>query len=387
MEIKERLSDISPGAWDACAGADNPFLSHTFLGCLEDSGSVSMETGWAPKHVVIRDAHGEVLACAPLYLKSHSLGEYVFDWNWAEAFERAGGRYYPKLLCAVPFTPATGPRLLVRKDLPEPLTRQLKTRLAQTMASLAQAAHLSGVHANFIPEHDIEIFEAAGFTHRLSIQYHWTNNNYQSFDDFLDDLSSRKRKAIKKERREVHNADLTIERLSAHAITQEHWDAMYDFYLDTSTRKWGHPYLNRAFFHLLGERACERVLLVMAKRNGTYIAGALNLIGTEALYGRYWGCAEEIRYLHFEVCYHQAIEAAIQMGLTRVEAGAQGEHKIARGYLPQFTHSAHAIVDNGLRGAVQDFLKHEKRTIRHELDDLMRQSPFRKRNETDKTCL
>jgi hypothetical protein len=383
-QVLERLADVPRAAWDACAGDENPFVSFDFLSCLEDSGSAAPATGWTPRHIVVKDnATGQILACAPVYLKTHSMGEYVFDWGWAEAYERAGGAYYPKLLCAVPFTPATGPRLLVRGDLPQPLQTELKRLLADTLAGLAERAGVSSFHVNFITDGDAHVLHEALFLPRIGLQYHWKNNAYQSFDDFLNELSSRKRKAIKRERRAVIEAGLSIERLSGSAITEAHWDAMFAFYQDTGSRKWGRPYLNREFFRLLGERLKDRVLLVIAKRphDDAIIAGAFNLIGADALYGRYWGCAEDVAFLHFELCYHQAIEAAIERGLSRVEAGAQGEHKIARGYLPVFTRSAHFIADAGLRDAVAGFCASERRAIEHEFQILVKESPYRQTSD------
>jgi len=378
ISVVERLSDISPQQWDACTGGENPFLSHAFLSSLEDAGCVCAEAGWSSRHVLIKEDGGALLAASPLYLKSNSMGEYVFDWGWAEAYERAGGSYYPKLMAGVPFTPVSGPRLLVRGDLNTTLRRNLKRSLSETMAGAAQGAGLSSLHANFIPDDDVDVFKDAGYLSRVGLQYHWHNCGYGCYDDFLSVLTSRKRKALKKERRiATENNGVSIERLSGDAIRPEHWDALYGFYLDTSTRKWGQPYLNRDFFQLLGERMAERVMLVMASRGGDIIAGALNLIGSDALYGRYWGCKEDIRYLHFEVCYHQAIDAAIELGLARVEAGAQGEHKIARGYVPVLTHSAHFIPDGGFRKAVAQFLDHERRAITHERELLLEESPYR----------
>lgn len=382
VSIVDSLAQVPGGAWDACAGGDNPFLCHDFLSALEHSGCVSAQNGWAPRHVVVRDVAGDVLACAPAYLKGHSAGEYVFDHGWAEAYQRAGGSYYPKLLTAVPFTPVTGPRLLVRSDLNAAVQTRLKHQLAGALKGLTDQADLSSAHANFVPETDLHVLHEAGFLHRLGLQYHWNNNDYSDYSDFLDELSSRKRKALNKERRAVDQADLCIERLTGPAITSAHWDAMYGFYQDTGARKWGQPYLNREAFRLMGERMADRVLLVMAKRGDAIIAGALNLIGSEALYGRYWGCSDDVRYLHFELCYHQSIEFAIERGLKRVEAGAQGEHKIARGYLPTLTHSAHYITNPGLREAVAGFLDHEKRAVRHEFGILMEESPYRKGPDT-----
>jgi len=378
VSVVDGVADVGPAAWDACAGADNPFLSYAFLSALEDAGCVCRESGWTPRHVLIKDEGGALLACAPLYLKGNSMGEYVFDWGWAEAYERAGGAYYPKLVSGVPFTPVTGPRLLVRGDLSPALNQSLKRQLVGAMAGAAQGAGLSSLHVNFIPEGDAQVFKDAGYLGRIGLQYHWDNRDYGTYDDFLAQLSSRKRKALKKERRTAtEDGTIHIERLRGTEITPQHWDALYDFYVDTSTRKWGRPYLNREFFQLLGERMADRVLLVMAMRDGDIIAGALNLIGTDALYGRYWGCKEAVPYLHFEVCYHQAIEAAIELGLARVEAGAQGEHKIARGYLPTLTHSAHFIPDTGFRKAVAQFLDHEHRATQHECQLLLEESPYR----------
>ncbi len=378
ISVAERLADVSRAQWDACAGIDNPFLSYAFLSSLEDAGCVRADAGWSPRHILIKDGNGALLAAAPLYLKSNSMGEYVFDWGWAEAFERAGGSYYPKLMSGVPFTPVTGPRLLVRGELSATLGQNLKRSLAETMAGAAQGAGLSSLHANFIPDEDVDIFKDVGYLTRVGLQYHWRNRGYGCYDDFLGALSSRKRKALKKERRiATQDSGVSIERFSGDAIRPAHWDALYDFYLDTSNRKWGQAYLNRKFFQLLGERMADRVMLVMAKRDGDIIAGALNLVGGDALYGRYWGCKEDIRYLHFEVCYHQAIDAAIELGLARVEAGAQGEHKIARGYVPVLTHSAHFIPDPGFRKAVAQFLEHERRATQHERRLLLQESPYR----------
>lgn len=381
VDVVERLADIGRDAWDACAGAANPFVGFDFLGCLEDTGCAGTEAGWAPRHMVARDGEGRVVGCAPAYLKGHSMGEYVFDWNWADAYERAGGRYYPKLVAAVPFTPATGPRLMARTDLDAAQGAEVRRALAGALAGLTERAGLSSAHVNFITDGDADALHEAGFLPRVGLQYHWKNNNYDSFDDFLGELSSRKRKALKKERKAVHDlcagGELSLEHVGGADLRPEHWDAMHAFYLDTGQRKWGRPYLNREFFHLLGERMADRVLLILAKRDGAYVAGALNLIGADTLYGRYWGCREDIRYLHFELCYHQAIEAAIERGLHTVEAGAQGEHKIARGYLPVLTRSAHFIADPRLREAIGGFLDGETRAIEHERAVLLEESPFR----------
>lgn len=386
VEVLERLADVPGAAWDACAGPANPFVSYAFLSCLEDSGTTAPNTGWAPRHIVIKNNAGEVLACTPTYLKGHSMGEYVFDQGWAQGYDQAGGHYYPKLLTAVPFTPATGPRLLVKAGLPAALKTQLKHQLAQTQVGLVRGANLSSAHVNFIEESDIKALHEAGFIPRIGMQYHWKNNDYGCFDDFLDELTSRKRKAIKKERRAVLEADIRIEHISGDAIKPTHWDALFAFYQDTSQRKWGQAYLNRECFRLLGERMADRVLLIFAKRTtpggDRIIAGALNFIGDDALYGRYWGCSEDVPFLHFELCYHQAIEAAIERGLSRVEAGAQGEHKIARGYLPTLTHSAHFINDDGFREAVTNFTQLERRAIEEDLAALRQESPYRQNEPT-----
>jgi len=378
VEIAERLADIRREDWEACAGSDNPFVSYDFLSSLEESDCASASAGWAPHHILIRDALGQVMACMPLYLKSHSHGEYIFDWSWAEAYERAGGRYYPKLLSAVPFTPVTGPRLLLHPNAP----LGVRAHLLKALTDLADRAHLSSVHLNFIDESDVDEMGEANFLHRTGLQYHWHNQNFSTYGDFLATLTSRKRKALKKERRLALSDDsITIERLSGSDIGTHHWDALYAFYTDTGARKWGQPYLNRDFFRLIGERMADRVLLVMASKDGQIIAGALNFIGTEALYGRYWGCLEEVKYLHFELCYHQAIEAAIERGLKRVEAGAQGEHKIARGYLPVLTHSTHFLTDTGFRTAVAGFLDQERKAVTQQQQVLLKESPYR---QTDK---
>lgn len=378
VDVIECLADVDPAAWDACAGHDNPFVSYDFLNSLEISGSVNEKSGWAPRHILIRDGAGLVLACMPLYLKGHSHGEYIFDWAWADAFERAGGKYYPKLLSAVPFTPVTAPKLMIRSDVPDALRPGLHHHLAQTLVGLVKQARLSSIHVNFIEEKEAKDLDDFGFLHRTGLQFHWPNDNYATFDDFLSRLTSRKRKVIKKERRQaLDDGTIVLERLSGTDITKDHWDALYRFYIDTGAKKWGQAYLNRAFFDLIGKTMADRIILIMAKREDTYIAGALNFVGTEALYGRYWGCIEDVRYLHFEVCYYQAIEIAIERGLKRVEAGAQGEHKIARGYLPTLTHSAHFITDSGFRDAISDFLDKERRGVLNQKRALLEESPYR----------
>ncbi|WP_321503061.1 GNAT family N-acetyltransferase [Breoghania sp.] len=357
--------------------AFNPFISHAFLRTLEDAGCVSARTGWMPRHLVLEDSAGTPLATCPCYVKSHSQGEYVFDYGWADAFERAGGRYYPKLQVSVPFTPATGRRLLVSPDLDIETGRRI---LAAGLHELCAQLGTSSVHLTFLTKAEARLLERENFLLRTDRQFHWVNRDYASFDDFLSSLSSRKRKAVKRERREaLQEGEITIEWLTGDAITEDHWDAFYAFYMDTGSRKWGRPYLNRTFFSLLGERLGERVLLVMAKREGRYIAGALNMIGSDTLYGRYWGCTEDHPFLHFEVCYHQAIDYAIRHGLSRVEAGAQGAHKLARGYLAHTTWSAHWIAHAGLRHAVEDFLEDERRAVAEEQELLNEHAPYKHR--------
>lgn len=370
------IGAVSAAAWDACAGADNPFVSHAFLSALEDSRSACGEEGWLPQHVVVEAPDGTVLACAPLYVKSHSYGEYVFDWAWADAYTRAGGRYYPKLQCAVPFTPATGPRLLVRPDVPEP--DGLRRVLVGGMVNLAQRIDASTVHVTFPLKAEAEALEDMGLLLRMGVQYHWENPGYGSFDDFLDTLASRKRKDIRKERERAAATGVRLHTLTGADITPRHWDAFYRFYMATSDRKWGNPYLTRAFFDLLGERLGDRVVLVMGEDDGRLVCGALNLRGSDTLYGRNWGSLGEYRYLHFEACYYRALDFAIEHGLTRVEAGAQGEHKIKRGYMPRPTWSAHWIADAGFREAVARYLQQERAVLEAEMEDLATLAPYRK---------
>ena len=375
VRVNRRIADIGKAAWEACAApSGNPFVAYDFLDVLEQSGCAVERTGWGPQHLAIEDEAGEVGAVMPLYLKSHSQGEYIFDHSWADAYERAGGRYYPKLLAAAPFTPATGPRLLVRSDIPAEAGYEMLLGGALT---LCQQMGVSSVHINFPPQAAWDWLGAQGLAQRQGQQYHWFNRGYGTFDDFLGDLSSGRRKTIRRERRDAQ-AGLEIVCLTGANLTEDAWDAFYGFYMDTGSRKWGQPYLNRLFFSLLGERMAERVLLIMARRDGRWIAGALNLIGDEALYGRNWGCVEDVPFLHFEVCYYQAIEWAIGRGLSRVEAGAQGQHKIARGYLPTPVYSAHYIADPALRGPVEDFVAREKAAVDGEMEWLAEEySPFR----------
>ncbi len=375
VKVNRRIADIGREAWTACAHASgNPFVSYDFLDVLEQSGCAVERTGWGPQHLSIDDAAGQVGAVMPLYLKSHSQGEYIFDHSWADAYERAGGRYYPKLLAAAPFTPATGSRLLVRPDIPVEAGYGMLLGGALT---LCEQMGVSSMHINFPNQAEWDWLGAQGLAQRQGQQYHWFNRDYGSFDDFLADLSSGRRKTIRRERRDAQ-AGLEILCLTGADLTEDAWDAFYGFYMDTGSRKWGRPYLNRLFFSLLGERMADQVLLIMARRNGLWIAGALNLIGEDALYGRNWGCVEDVAFLHFELCYYQAIDWAIQRGLARVEAGAQGQHKIARGYLPTPVYSAHYIADPALRGPVEDFVAREKAAVDGEMEWLAEEySPFR----------
>jgi len=372
LKLFESINDIDAAVWNSCVTANEPFARHEFLSALEDSKCVHPNSGWLAQHLVVYD-NDEIKACTPLYLKSHSYGEYVFDWSWAEAYERAGGRYYPKLQCAIPFTPVTGHRLLCHPTA----TQEHKEFLLSAMTGLAKGLKVSSLHITFALEDEWQMMEKAGLQTRIGHQYHWNNQNYDGFNDFLDQLSSRKRKSIKKERRSIDENGIEFEILSGSDIQEHHWDAFYAFYIDTSGRKWGHPYLNREFFSLLGERLGDSVVLIIAVIDDRIVAGALNLKGNETLYGRYWGCLEDYRFLHFETCYYQAIDYAIINGLQRVEAGAQGQHKIQRGYLPVKTYSAHWLADEKFAHAVQDFVEHDKRVNQLEMNELAKLSPYK----------
>jgi predicted N-acyltransferase len=375
IHVHDTVADIGREAWDACASpSGDPFVSFDFLDACEASGSAVPREGWAGRHLSLADETGRILGVMPLWLKGHSQGEYVFDHSWAEAYERAGGRYYPKLLGAVPFTPATGPRFLAHPDADTATVRQA---LLQGALALTERLGASSLHVNFPTREDWDALGDAGLLRRQDIQYVWRNDGYQTFDDFLSALSSNRRKTIRRERREAQ-AGLDIRVLTGADITETHWDAFFAFYMDTGSRKWGRPYLNRLFFSLIGERMAERILLIMARRDGRWIAGALNLIGAETLYGRNWGALEHVPFLHFELCYYQAVEFAISRGLSRVEAGAQGEHKIARGYLPSAVYSAHYIADPGLREPVAHYLDQEREAVEAEMAMLEAEySPFR----------
>jgi uncharacterized protein len=381
IRVIERLGEVPAAAWDACAGADNPFLSHAFLELLEASGSATGKTGWLPQHILVEDATGALLGAVPLYLKSHSYGEYVFDHGWAHAYERAGGRYYPKLQSAVPFTPVTGPRLLQRPDTGEAVTDALIAALVE----VARAHKVSSLHVTFPRREEWEKLGDAGFLLRQGQQFHWENQGYRNFDEFLAALNSRKRKQIRRERRDAV-VDLEIEARTGADLKPEHWDAFYRFYCATTDRKWGGGYLTREFFELLHERLADRVVLMLARDGRRYVAGALNLRGSDTLFGRNWGCLGDFPFLHFELCYYRAIDFAIEHGLARVEAGAQGEHKIQRGYLPTPTYSAHWIRDANFAGAVEDFLRRERRALESEMVALETElSPFRRVTETEES--
>lgn len=385
IRIASRIAEVPAAEWDACArGGDSsptsarpssPFICHAFLQALEGSGSAQALTGWHPQHLLLEDGAGQLVGAMPCYLKSHSYGEYVFDHSWADAYARAGGSYYPKLQAAIPFTPVTGKRLLVRDGPDRPKRQALLLRAAATLAERLDA---SSLHVTFPTREECELAGSLGFLQRNDQQFHWRNEGYGSFEDFLSALASRKRKAIRKERAEALASGIEIEWITGADLTEAHWDAFFAFYEDTGARKWGTPYLTRSFFSLIGETMPEAILLVLAKRDGRAIAGALNFIGADTLFGRYWGAIEEHPNLHFEVCYYQAIDFAIEHRLACVEAGAQGAHKLARGYLPVPTYSAHWIADPGLRRAVADYLKRERAAVAREIALLGEESPYRK---------
>ncbi|MCU4180341.1 GNAT family N-acetyltransferase [Bosea sp. BH3] len=401
LRVASSLKAVPAGSWNACANPhalaeavstscaastdhgidrDNPFVSHEFLTALEESRCIGGRSGWSPAYLVVEDEAGTLLAAAPSFLKSHSQGEYVFDHGWADAYERAGGRYYPKIQVCAPFTPATGPRLLVADG---PRAEEARRTLIGGLEALRGQTQSSSVHVTFAQEPDVAALKEAGYLERNDLQFHWRNEGFGSYDDFLGTLASRKRKALKRERREAVSAGITIEALSGRDLTEAVWNDFHSFYEDTGSRKWGRPYLNRAFFSRVGEAMGERIVLMMAKRAGRYIAGAINFRGANTLYGRNWGCIEDHPFLHFELCYHQAIDYAIAHGLARVEAGAQGEHKIARGYRPVITRSLHHIADPGLRRPVAAYIAQEREQIAHAQAALEAEGPFRKENASD----
>ena len=373
INVLNRLADVSAAEWEALAAPgegrpQNPFVTYRFLKALEDSGSVGPGTGWTPRHLVVRD-NGRLVGAMPLYLKSHSQGEYVFDFSWAQAWERAGGRYYPKFQAAVPFTPVEGPRLLTSDSA-------VRMRMLSALVALTDKGQLSSAHITFCTEAEVKTGSDLGFLHRTGQQFHWENVGYASFEDFLAALASRKRKAIRKERETAQGFGGEILQLTGNAIQPEHWDAMWDFYQDTGSRKWGQPYLTRGFFTAMHETMRDDVLLILARKDGDYVAGAMNVIGRDTLFGRYWGQSRYFDCMHFELCYYQAIDFAIEHGL-RVEAGAQGEHKLARGYLPKITHSLHYIPNVSFRRAVAEFLAAEQAAVAEEAEILTSYGPFK----------
>ena len=388
ISVVDSIGAVSASQWDACANPActtaqepdekiqfNPFLSHDFLFALEDSHSVGARTGWQPQHVLAKTPDGALVAAAPCYLKSHSRGEYVFDGGWADAYERAGGSYYPKLQVAVPFTPATGRRLLVRGG---PQAHAVARALGGGLIEICERGGASGVHVTFATEPEFKFLGELGYLQRTDQQFHWENQGFATFDDFLAALSSRKRKTIRRERHDALENGITVHWLSGSDLTQEVWDAFFEFYMETGSRKWGRPYLTRRFYSLIGEKMGDRIVLVMAKRAGRWIAGAINFIGSHTLFGRHWGAVEHHPFLHFELCYYQAIEYAIAHRLPRVEAGAQGEHKISRGYMPTTTFSAHYIADPALRRAINDYLVRERAYVAAAGAELAALAPFRK---------
>ena len=394
VRIAPSLATIPAARWDASAGAaqvldednlspqlstrgytGNPFVSHTFLYALEQANCVGGRTGWQPRHLIAEAADGRLLGCAPCYVKTHSQGEYVFDQGWAEAYERAGGDYYPKLQVAVPFSPVTGPRLLAE---PGPLADRVRGALADALAEITTASELSSAHVTFLTEAEWTALGQRGFLQRTDQQFHWQNAGYATFEDFLSALASRKRKSIRRERKEALSPGIEVHWLTGSDLTEDIWDAFFAFYMDTGSRKWGRPYLTREFFSIIGETMSGRILLMMAKRAGRWIAGAINFLGSDTIYGRNWGALEHHPFLHFELCYYQAIDYAIAHKLKRVEAGAQGEHKLARGYMPHTTYSAHFIANPGLRRAVAEYLARERAYVQAAGEELAAAAPFRK---------
>jgi predicted N-acyltransferase len=377
IRVLASIGDIPAASWDACAGGAgaNPFTRHAFISALEESKSAAARTGWQPQHLVAETADSGVIGVAPCYLKSHSRGEYVFDRGWAEAYEHAGGSYYPKLQVAVPFTPATGRRLMAAPAADVDTTQ---SALAAGLIELARLRGASSAHVTFMTEAEWRALGERGFLLRTDQQFHWDNAGFATFDDFLAALSSRKRKTIRRERRDALAAGIEVAWLSGADLTESAWDAFFAFYMETGSRKWGRPYLTREFFSLIGQTMANEIVLIMAKRAGRFIAGAINFAGDGALFGRHWGAIEHHPFLHFEICYYQAIEYAIAHRLARVEAGAQGEHKLARGYLPNTTYSAHYIADPAFRRAIGDYLKRERSYVDAVGRELREASPFRR---------
>ncbi|MDF2798682.1 MAG: N-acetyltransferase [Devosia sp.] len=382
--IHPTTASISAEVWNSLVPstngvADNPFLDHAFFVALEQSGCATARTGWQPQHILLADSSGQALGLMPLFLKSHSMGEYVFDHGWANAYERAGGDYYPKLQCSVPFTPATAPKLLVPSG-----SLEAQAALLSAAQQLAGQRDASSVHMTFVPEAEADLVESTGWLKRLDTQFHWHNDGFDSFEAFLETLSSRKRKTIRRERRDALADGLTVKWLTGSDLKEHHWDAFYDFYEDTGARKWGRPYLNRKFFSLLGESLADRIVLMLAYDGAMPIAGAINFVGHDRIFGRNWGATRDVPFLHFELCYYQAIDYAIAHKLAVVEAGAQGEHKLARGYAPATTYSVHYIAHPGLRSAIADFLEHERASVAREQEALDTYTPFRKGERTDR---
>ncbi|MEX3008763.1 GNAT family N-acetyltransferase [Hoeflea sp. TYP-13] len=384
IRIVNSFNDIDLDDWSGLCGTGrskeecaqyNPFVSHAYLSALEDAGCATADTGWLGQHLLLETTSGSLLGALPCYLKSHSQGEYVFDHGWADAFERAGGHYYPKLQASIPFTPATGPRLLCRNGVG---IQHVRAALSSGLATLTDRLGVSSAHVTFVPESEVSVFKDQGYLLRTDQQFHFVNDGYDDYRGFLESLASRKRKALKRERRVALENDISIDWITGSDLTESVWDTFFEFYMDTGSRKWGRPYLTREFFSLISQHMAKDILLVMAKRDQRYVAGAINFIGSDTLFGRHWGCIEDHPFLHFEVCYHQAIEFAIANGLRTVEAGAQGEHKLSRGYMPVRTNSAHLIRHSGLKNAVADYLQHERNDVER-IGDLLRQhGPFRK---------
>ena len=387
LKVVNAIGEVPAAAWDACANPQpigrsntdskpdyNPFISHDFLSSLELSGSVRNRAGWQPMHLVAEDGSA-IVGVVPCYAKSHSQGEYVFDHGWADAYERAGGDYYPKLQVAVPFTPAQGRRLLVR---PGDHADAVRNALADSLADICKRSNASSVHVTFLTEAEWRMLGSRNYLQRTHRQFHWANEAYDSFDAFLAALSSRKRKTIRREREDALSNGISIDWLTGADLTESVWDTFFEFYMETGSRKWGRPYLTRSFYSIVGEKMRDKILLVMAKRNGRYIAGAINFIGSDTLFGRHWGCIEHHPFLHFEVCYYQAMQFAIERKLAHVEAGAGGSHKVTRGYMPTTTYSAHYIADPRLRRAIDDFLSHERMHVQAEIEEYAEAAPFRK---------